>query len=99
MRTARDIIIKPVVSEKSMENSVFNKYTFKVAKDANKIEIRNAIREIFKVTVESVNTISMRGKIRRRGKYVGKTQDWKKAVVTIKEGEKIEIGGVALFEN
>ncbi len=99
MKTARDIIIKPIVTEKSMENSVLNKYTFKVDKNVNKIEIRNAIQEIFKVTVEKVNTVSMRGKVRRRGKYVGKTSDWKKAVVTIKEGQKIEIGGVALFEN
>ena len=99
MKTARDIILKPIVTEKSMENSMLNQYTFKVAKTANKIEVRNAIQEIFKVTVTKVNTVSMRGKVRRRGKYVGKTQDWKKAIVTLKEGEKIEIGGVALFEN
>jgi large subunit ribosomal protein L23 len=99
MKTARDIIQKPIITEKSMENSTLNKYTFKVASGANKVEIRNAIQEIFKVTVEKVNTVTMRGKVRRRGQYVGKTSDWKKAIVTVKQGQKLELGGVALFEN
>ncbi len=99
MKTARDIILKPIVTEKSMENSALNKYTFKVDKRSNKVEIRNAIQEIFKVDVIKVNTVSMRGKMKRHGKYLGRTSDWKKAVVTLKEGQKIEIGGVALFEN
>lgn len=99
MKTARDIIIKPIITEKSMDNSALNKYTFQVAKTANKVEIRNAIKEIFGATVTKVNTISMRGKMKRQGRYEGKRPDWKKAIVTIAAGQKLEIGGVALFEN
>ena len=98
MKTERDIIIKPIITEKSMEMSALNKYTFKVDKNSNKIEIRQAVEKIFKVTVTKVNTVSVRGKMRRRGKYQGCSPDWKKAVVTLKEGERIEIGGVGLFE-
>lgn len=98
MKTARDIIIKPIITEKSMEMSALNKYTFKVDKKSNKIEIRQAIEEIFEVKVENVHTITVRGKLRKRGKYQGYSPDWKKAVVTLKEGEKIEINGVGLFE-
>lgn len=92
MKDPRDLIVAPLISEKSMamieEN---NTYTFKVDKRANKIEIRNAIEEIFKVKVLNVNTINMRGKKRRLGRNEGKRPDWKKAMVKLAEGNRIEI--------
>lgn len=96
--SARDIIKRPVITEKSMERSVDNKYTFYVDPGANKIQIRNAIQEIFEVTVTKVATVTVPGKKRRRGRIVGKTPDRKKAVVTLKAGDKIEIEGAPLFE-
>lgn len=87
----RDLIIKPVISEKSYNLSGQNKYTFKVDKRANKLEIRKAIEEIFNVSVTDVNTSMVRGKMRRRGLTRGRRPDWKKAVVTVKPGQKIEI--------
>ena len=88
MKTAQDIIIAPVITEKSMSGIADKKYTFKVAKDANKIEIANAVEEIFKVKVAKVNTMSVRGQSRRMGRYEGYTASWKKAIVTLKEGSK-----------
>jgi large subunit ribosomal protein L23 len=73
-----------------MDGTALGKYTFRVADGANKIEIRKAVEEIFNVNVKSVNTVSVRGKKRRRGRYLGTTSEWKKAVVTLKEGQKIE---------
>ena len=97
---ARDIIIRPIVTEKSMQ--LFNrdnKYTFRVAKDANKIQIREAIEEIFKVRVLRVTTMIVKGKTVRRGRYVGKKSDWKKAIVQVHQEDKIEINGAALLES
>lgn len=91
MKDARDVIIRPVVSEKSYAQIDIGKYTFEVAKTARKEEIKQAVEEIFKVHVTAVNTISMRGKIKRRGHTKGKTRDWKKAVVTLREGDRIEM--------
>ncbi len=88
MKTAQDIIIAPVITEKSMSGVADKKYTFKVAKDANKIEIAEAVETIFKVKVAKVNTISVRGKMRRMGRYEGKTAAWKKAIVTLKADSK-----------
>lgn len=88
MKTAQDIIIAPVITEKSMSGIADKKYTFKVAKDANKIEIANAVEEIFKVKVAKVNTMSVRGQSRRMGRYEGYTASWKKAIVTLKEDSK-----------
>lgn len=79
---ARDIILAPVVTEKSVSVLAEKKYTFKVAKDANKIEIARAVAEIFGVKVAKVNTISMKGRLRRQGRSEGYTPSWKKAVVT-----------------
>ena len=87
MKLAREIIIKPVVTEKSVDLMQDNKYCFKVAKDANKIEIKNAIEEIFKVTVVNVNTVNVHGKMKRMGRTQGMTASWKKAVVTLREGD------------
>lgn len=91
MKLAREIIIKPVVTEKSVDLMQENKYCFKVAKDANKIEIKNAIEEIFKVTVVNVNTVNVHGKMKRMGRTQGMTAGWKKAVVTLREGDSIEV--------
>ncbi|MEE0838952.1 MAG: 50S ribosomal protein L23 [Acutalibacteraceae bacterium] len=88
MKTAQDIIIAPVITEKSMSGIADKKYTFKVAKDANKIEIAKAVEEIFKVKVAKVNTMSVRGQARRMGRYEGYTASWKKAIVTLKEDSK-----------
>lgn len=87
MKNVHDIIIKPIITEDSMDRLADNKYTFKVAKDANKIEIAKAIEEIFDVKVAKVNTISVKGKQKRMGRYVGYRSDWKKAIVTL-EGDK-----------
>lgn len=87
MRTAQDIILKPIITEDSMERLQNGKYTFKVAKDANKIEIAKAVEELFDVKVARVNTISVKGKMKRMGRSVGFRPDWKKAIVTL-EGEK-----------
>ncbi len=88
---ARDIIIRPVVTEKSIGLMENNKYVFKVALSANKIEIKKAIEEIFKVKVVDVNTVRVKGKEKRMGRSVGKTSDYKKAIVQLAEGDSIEI--------
>lgn len=83
MKTAQDIIIKPIITERSVDNLENNKYTFKVAKDANKIEIKNAVEQLFDVEVTKVNTLNCKGRTKRVGRFVGKKADWKKAVVTV----------------
>ena len=85
---AQDIIIRPIVTEKSMMGIAAKKYTFEVAKAANKIEIAKAVEELFKVKVAKVNTLNVRGKLRRQGKYEGYTRSWKKAYVTLTEDSK-----------
>lgn len=86
--TAQDIVIKPIITEKSMGGLQENKYTFKVAKCANKIEIAKAVEELFGVQVASVNTMNVRGRAKRVGLNRGTTPSWKKAIVTLKEGSK-----------
>ena len=88
MKNPHDIIQKPIVTERSMEDMEMKKYTFKVDKRANKIQIKNAIEEIFGVKVEKVNTMNMRGKVKRMGRYEGKRPDWKKAIVQLTEDSK-----------
>lgn len=85
---AQDIIIRPVISEKSMLGTAMKKYTFKVAKDANKIEIAKAVEELFNVKVAKVNTLNVRGRLRRQGRSQGYTPSWKKAIVTLTEDSK-----------
>ena len=85
---AQDIVIKPIITEKSMSALAENKYTFKVAKNANKIEIAKAVEELFGVQVASVNTMNCKGRSKRVGMNRGTTPDWKKAIVTLKEGSK-----------
>ena len=89
MKSAYDIIIRPIISEQSMEQNDINKDAFEVAKDANKIEIKKAIEEIFSVKVEKVNTLNVLGKKKRTGKYPeGYSKAWKKAVVKLTEDSK-----------
>lgn len=89
MRAAQDIILKPIITENSMMGLRDNKYTFKVAKDANKVEIAKAIEEVFPGTkVAKVNTMNVRGHKRRQGYHVGYTPSWKKAIVTLAEDSK-----------
>jgi len=85
---ARDIIINPVITEKSLVKAEEKKYTFKVHKSANKYQIKDAIEEIFEVKVAQVNTMNMLGKVKRMGRTQGKRADWKKAVVTLTEDSK-----------
>ena len=86
----RNIVIAPIITEKSgIQVSTTNTYTFKVSMNANKIEIKKAIEHIFSVKVLNVNTIRMMGKPKRLGRYNGKRPDWKKAIVTLREGDKI----------
>lgn len=92
MKLAQDIVIKPIITERSMSGIAQGKYTFEVQKDANKIEIASAIETLFPGTkVAAVNTMNVSGKQKRMGKNVGTTRSWKKAVVTIKaDSKKIE---------
>ena len=88
MRTAQDIILAPIISEKSMDGTEVKKYTFKVLKSATKPEIASAIETIFGVEVKSVHTVIVPGKPKRRGVSEGYTSEWKKAVVTLTTGSK-----------
>ena len=88
MKTAYDVIQKPVITEAAIENIQQKKYTFRVANDANKIEIKNAVEEIFGVEVEKVTTITMKRKTKRVGYHVGKTSEWKKAIVKLTADSK-----------
>lgn len=88
MKAAQDIILRPVITEESMAGTAEKKYTFSVAKNANKIEIAKAVEELFKVSVAKVNTISVGGKLRRYGRFEGYTSDWKKAIVTLTPDSK-----------
>ena len=88
MKAAQDIVISPVITEKSMIDAKNKKYTFKVASDSNKVEIANAVETLFGVKVESVNTVSVRGRNKRVGRYSGTTAAWKKAIVTLTEQSK-----------
>ena len=91
MKAPQDLIIAPVITEKSMAGIATKKYTFKVACDANKIEIAKAIEEIFNVHVTKVNTANVKSKPKRQRYVQGRTRTWKKAIVTLAEGDKIEL--------
>ena len=91
MKHYSDIIIAPVVTEKTMTLRNENVYTFKVAKDASKDEIKNAVENAFNVKVASVNTLNTKSKKRRVGKYQGRTKTYKKAIVTLKDGSSIDL--------
>ena len=88
-KVAQDIIIRPLITEESMAGAAAKKYTFVVAKDANKIEIAQAVEKLFEGTkVAKVNTVNCSGKLRRYGRYEGMTASWKKAIVTLTEDSK-----------
>lgn len=88
MKSAQDIIIKPIVTEQSMQGLQDKKYTFKVLKSATKIEIAQAAEELFGVKVAKVNTINCKGKSKRVGMKSGYTSDWKKAIITLEDDSK-----------
>ena len=88
MKAAQDIILKPVITERSMDGIADKKYTFKVAVDATKPEIAHAVEELFGVKVAAVNTINMKSKTKRLRYQVGHTASWKKAIVTLKADSK-----------
>ena len=87
-KLAQDVILRPIITEKSLAGTAEKKYTFEVAKDAGKIEIAAAVEKLFGVEVKKVNTINVRGHLRRYGRYEGYTKSWKKAVVTLTEKSK-----------
>ena len=88
MKFAQDIILKPIITEKSMDSVENKRYTFEVAKDATKPEIAKAVEELFNVEVAKVNTINMKKKPKRMGYHFGYTAEWKKAIVTLDESSK-----------
>ena len=88
MKFAQDIILKPVITEKSMDGIASKRYTFKVAVDATKPEIASAVEELFGVKVAKVNTINMKRKPKRMGYHFGYTAEWKKAIVTLDASSK-----------
>ncbi len=91
MKNQFGFISKPYITEKVLSlNEEQNKVVFKIDRTINKIELKKAIESIFNVTVEAVNTLNVRGKKKRLGKWEGRRADWKKAVVTLKEGDTIE---------
>ena len=85
---AQDIIIRPLLTEKGYDGIADKKYTFVVAKSANKTQIKEAVEKLFKVDVESVNTVNCKGKLKRMGRTVGYTPDYKKAIVQLKADSK-----------
>ena len=91
---AAQVVLRPVISEKSMDETRRGKYTFAVHDDANKLQVKAAVEELFKVTVVDVNVLNTKAKEksrnRRRGRQEGWTSPWKKAIVTVAEGDKIE---------
>jgi len=96
MKAPQDIILAPIITERSMAGVGQRKYTFRVAKSANKIEIGKAVEALFSGNeVASVNTMNVRGRQKRMGRNVGYTSSWKKAIVTLKEGSK----GIEFFES
>ncbi len=91
MKNTKNIIRRPIITEKAtMMKDSENKYVFEVEKGSNKIEIKKAVEDLFKVNVTSVRTYTTHGKIRSRGRFRGKRPDWKRAIVQLKDGESIE---------
>lgn len=91
MKDPREVILRPVITEHSYDMMEQNTYTFEVAKEANKVEIAQAVEAIFKVKVVKVNTLNVKPKPKRVRAQLGKTRTWKKAMVTLKEGDSIEM--------
>ena len=95
MKSVADIIIRPLITEKSMDSVADKRYTFEVMKDATKPEIATAVEEMFGVKVKKVNTMNVKSKPKRLGVHAGKTRSWKKAIVTLTEGSKT----IAFFDS
>ena len=95
MKSAADIIIRPLITEKSMDGIAAKRYTFEVQKDATKPEIAKAVEEMFGVEVKKVNTMNVKSKPKRLGVHAGSTRSWKKAIVTLTEGSK----SIAFFDS
>ncbi len=92
MTSNRHILVHPLLTEKMMVlQDERNQYGFVVAKGANKLEIKSAVEKQFSVTVEDVRTMNVMGKLKRQGKHVGRRSSWKKAVITLKQGDRIEL--------
>ena len=91
MKNAHDIVKGMIRTEKGTGMMPLNKYLFWVDRSSNKIEIKKAVEDIYKIKVDAVNTVTMRGKLKRVRYAMGKTPDWKKAIVTLKEGSKIDV--------
>lgn len=92
MKDPRAIVRKALITEKgTVLREVRNQYFFEVARDANKIEIKRAVETIFNVKVKGVQTLQIRGKVKRQGRFSGKRSDWKKAIVTLQPDQKIEL--------
>jgi large subunit ribosomal protein L23 len=88
MKAPQDIIVRPIITEKSMSGILNKRYTFQVARDANKIEIGQAVEQLFNVKVAKVNTMNCKGRAKKVGQHLGYKPDWKKAIVTLKESSK-----------
>lgn len=93
-RNLADVLIKPLVTEKGISLNDSGKYTFRVRLDANKLDVASAVETVFNVRVTSVNIARVKGKVKRYGRGPSKRPDWKKAIVTLRDGERIQI-----FEN
>lgn len=92
MKNGYDVILKPIITEQSMDMSAYKKYVFRVADTANKTEVRQAVEDIFGVEVAKVNIMNVNGKVKRMGRTVGRTASYKKAIVTLaKDSKEIEI--------
>jgi large subunit ribosomal protein L23 len=91
MKDLTRVIVRPVVTEKSTDLSEHDKYVFEVAVDANKNEIKQAVERFFGVKVNEVRTLNVKGKPKRLGKHLGRRKDWKKAIVTVRSGDKIDL--------
>ncbi len=86
-----DVIIRPLNTEKTnIQNETFNQVSFEVRRDSNRFQIKESVEEIFKVKVEKVNTIQVKGKVKQRGRIIGKKRNWKKAIVKLMPGERID---------
>ncbi len=92
MKGPYEVVLRPLLTEKGTRlKEEGNQYLFRVAKTANKVEIKHAIEQLFKVSVVDVRTVQLRGKVKRLGRFQGRRPDWKKAIVSLKEGQSIEL--------
>jgi large subunit ribosomal protein L23 len=92
MKGPYEVVLRPLLTEKGTRlKEEGNQYLFRVAKTANKVEIKHAIEQLFKVSVVAVRTVQLRGKVKRLGRFQGRRPDWKKAIVSLKEGQSIEL--------